>query len=401
MKRSDSQSERRRGFTLLELLVVVGIIAVLLAMLVPAVQKLREVANRTRCVNNLHQIGLAMTSHFGTHQSFPTNGFVLPPNGIRYSGPPTIYYQYGLTSFPGGPAPYTYMWGMGDPTQGSKTQTGSWAYALLPYMEETNTYGSDSRLYGANNPANYSNAVLLFNCPSRGRQNPQPNGGTDSFNWFYNQSWTPPPNPPASWQPTSPASTPLPDVRWSKTDYAANYLMIPDATDPRFYPPIGTGLRPWRGSRNYPITPADITDGAANTIVVGEKALPVTAYDSGGWYWDEPIFAGGSGGTARGVPSQVMPCTTNLDPSLPFYSQSQGFPAGPPPTGPAFNYPSGLLSDSVSSLGTFENNWGSPHPGGVNFLFADGSVRTFNYNVDPGLFQGLLTPAGSDPTPEG
>ena len=49
----------------------------------------------------------------------------------------------------------------------------------------------------------------------------------------------------------------------------------------------------------------------------------------------------------------------------------------------------------------FANNFGSPHPGGVNFLFADGSVRTFNYNVDPLLFRGLLTPAGNDPTPEG
>jgi prepilin-type processing-associated H-X9-DG protein len=48
----------------------------------------------------------------------------------------------------------------------------------------------------------------------------------------------------------------------------------------------------------------------------------------------------------------------------------------------------------------FANNWGSAHPGGVNFLFADGSVRTFNYNVDLSLFHGLLTPAGSDPTPK-
>jgi prepilin-type processing-associated H-X9-DG protein len=48
----------------------------------------------------------------------------------------------------------------------------------------------------------------------------------------------------------------------------------------------------------------------------------------------------------------------------------------------------------------FANNWGSAHLGGVNFLFADGSVRTFNYNVDLSLFHGLLTPAGSDPTPK-
>jgi prepilin-type N-terminal cleavage/methylation domain-containing protein/prepilin-type processing-associated H-X9-DG protein len=392
MKCSISSARQRGGFTLLELLVVVAIIAVLAAMLFPAVQRLREMANRTRCVNNLHQIGVALNSHFTTHQYFPTNGAVLPPNGV--AGPGPTYYQYGLSSFPGGPAPYTYMWGMGDPTQGPKNQPGSWAYAILPYMEETNTFGNDSRTYGNNIPANYSVAVVLFGCPSRGRQNPQPNGGTDAFNWFYNQVWTQPPNPmPPSWQPTAPASTPLPNVSWSKTDYAGNYLMMPDITDVRL--PAGL-LRAFGGSRNYPIAPSDISDGSANTIVVGEKALPAATYNTGGWDWDEPIFAGGSGGTSRGVPSQVRPATTNSDPLLPFYSSSQGFPT----TGVvAFNYPSGVFVDSTASANFFANNWGSAHPGGVNFLFADGSVRTFNYNVDPGLFQGLLTPAGSDPTP--
>ncbi len=122
--------------------------------------------------------------------------------------------------------------------------------------------------------------------------------------------------------------------------------------------------------------------------------MAVSAYSTGGWYWDEPFFAGGSGGTTRGVPSQgPYPVITNSDALLPFYSSSQGFPT----TGPnvvAFNYPSGLFVDSTSSPGFFANNWGSPHLGGVNFLFADGSVRTFNFNVDPVLFHGLLTPAG-------
>jgi len=176
-------------------------------------------------------------------------------------------------------------------------------------------------------------------------------------------------------------------MSWSKTDYAGNYLMMPNITDNRVLRGVG-------GSRNYPITPSDISDGSANTIIAGEKALPVAAYNTGGWYWDEPIFTGGSGGTSRGVPSSPG-STTNADPNLPFYSQSTGFTPGSIP----FNYRSTVLGDSASSFGTFENNWGSAHPGGVNFLFADGSVRTFNYNVDVRLFQGLLTPAGGDATP--
>jgi prepilin-type N-terminal cleavage/methylation domain-containing protein/prepilin-type processing-associated H-X9-DG protein len=131
---------RRAGFTLIELLVVIAIIGVLVALLVPAVQKVRESANRAQCQNNLKQLALAFHSHHGALGYFPTGGW-------DWSSTPTYY--------------------NGVPLVGAQQEAG-WGFQILPYIEGDNVWKGggattdDGRIRVARGTPN-----PLFFCPTR------------------------------------------------------------------------------------------------------------------------------------------------------------------------------------------------------------------------------------------
>ena len=95
----------RKGFTLVELLVVIAIIAMLVTLLLPAVQAAREAARRTQCINNIRQLALGCLNHESAHSFMPSGG-------------------------------WGWSW-VGDPDRGAgKEQPGGWGYAVLPFIEE-------------------------------------------------------------------------------------------------------------------------------------------------------------------------------------------------------------------------------------------------------------------------
>jgi prepilin-type N-terminal cleavage/methylation domain-containing protein/prepilin-type processing-associated H-X9-DG protein len=248
--RSDvDRSSRRLAFTLVELLVVIAIIAILMALLVPAVQKVRESANVTQCRNNLHQIGVAMQNHHAATKAFPSGGWGWTWTGVPNRG-----------TGPGQPA--------------------GWIYNIMEYIEQgtlrNTAFGQTGSTFQTSMQNLIQTPIVTVNCPTRRHGGPFPNTANSPF-ITVDASGT-------QYTITAP--------NLARTCYAANCGSQqadeidggPGNLDPTWNSPDPSSYANFSGVffRRSRIRTKDITRGTSNVICVGEKYLNPQHYFDGG-----------------------------------------------------------------------------------------------------------------------
>jgi prepilin-type N-terminal cleavage/methylation domain-containing protein/prepilin-type processing-associated H-X9-DG protein len=324
----------RRAFTLIELLVVIAIIAILIGLLLPAVQKVRAAAAKTQCQNNLKQIGLAWQNFHNGYNSFPGGGL---PN-----------VAYDVTKQPIN-SNYTAKDGSsvnvsGNPPAPGFQGGGGWAFQILPFLEQNAVYTC------TNIQTITATPIPTYFCPARRAPGVDPINGTTSggnagIDYFGNAQ----------------------NVGTGNITTGGSY-------GSSLTPPVpATGILRPAGSataKGVMISISQITDGTSNTIAVGEKqqclrTLGIDATDYIGYTWG--VNYGGKG-------NWDVTCMAN---------------DGSAGVIPDSNVEYGVSPSTPCTEST--HSFGSSHLVGMNAVFADGSVRLVAYSIQPATLQQVLT----------
>jgi prepilin-type N-terminal cleavage/methylation domain-containing protein len=335
------RSLRQRAFTLIELLVVIAIIAILIGLLLPAVQKVRDAANRTQCVNNLKQMGLALANFDGVYHRLPA---ALIHSG-RYNNASNRPYEGPEVSYKG--QPY-------------RIYNHSGFVALLPYIEQAPLFSQYNYQYIASSSSPYGLPL---------GPNPSPNPNNDVAATYVKIYTCPADVDPGPVETRNPGNAT--DFYEMVSARRSNYLFNTGAytdydsdwanTSGQYKGPFGN---------NGATSIGRVPDGTSNTVGIGES---LQKWHNGstvfGPYWGLGTHTAVHG---RGYYSNFTP-----------------------------NYPYGTCAPNANSSRRCTYAWGfsSNHANVTNFVMLDGSVRGINDGIDPNAWLALSTCEGGEIVP--